>query len=224
MIWATGTPGRQRAPPESNRGDPPAMVGHQCPSVLGTVRPRAIATPHHRDHRRAHRGEGLPLAVHPLPGTSAHLRVPGVGAGVLRRRRHERRAAGAAARGLRAAQQPVPGGPFPQHADPRRLVRLSRRLRVLVPRGQPPAIEAQHVERHEGQGKSPPARPRRHVCPLLAQGKAVALPYRGVFRRKAQVSSGSFCSDMLAGTTSAPFRNNQVRLVPCTSRPNTTTE
>ena len=51
----------------------------------------------------------------------------------------------------------------------------------------------------------------------------VPLPYRGVFHRKALVSSGFLCSDMLAGTTPAPFRNNQARLVPCTNSPSTTT-
>jgi cytochrome o ubiquinol oxidase subunit 1 len=107
MSWATGVTGRQRAPPESNRGGPPAMVGHRRPAVLSTadlgqwrrLTTMIIAVP-----------TGVKvfqLAVYPLPRTVAHLRAPAVGAGVLRRRRHERRAAGASARGLRAAQQPV---------------------------------------------------------------------------------------------------------------------
>ena len=55
--------------------------------------------------------------------------------GHLRDRRHDRRAAGGAAGGLRAAQQPVPGCPFPQRHHRRRAVRRVRRLQLLVPEG-----------------------------------------------------------------------------------------
>ena len=55
--------------------------------------------------------------------------------GHLRDRRHDRRAAGGAAGGFRAAQQPVPGGAFPQRHHRRRAVRRVRRLHLLVPQG-----------------------------------------------------------------------------------------
>ena len=55
--------------------------------------------------------------------------------GDVRDRRHDRRAAGGAARGLRAAQQPVPGRALPQRHHRRRAVRRLRRLHLLVPEG-----------------------------------------------------------------------------------------
>ena len=53
----------------------------------------------------------------------------------LRHRRHDRRAAGRAAGGLRAAQQPVPGRALPQRHHRRRGVRHVRRHHLLVPQG-----------------------------------------------------------------------------------------
>jgi hypothetical protein len=55
--------------------------------------------------------------------------------GDLHHWRHDRRAAGGATRRLRGAQQPVPGGAFPQRHYRRRAVRRVRRLRLLVPQG-----------------------------------------------------------------------------------------
>ena len=64
--------------------------------------------------------------------------------GHLRDRRHDRRAAGGAAGGFRAPQQPVPGGALPQRHHRRRAVRRVRRLQLLVPEGVrlPPARRA----------------------------------------------------------------------------------
>ena len=94
----------------------------------------------HYDHddRRPHRGEDLQLAFHhvPRPRTIHHADVldPGIHHDLCHRR-HDRRAAGRAARRLRAPQQPVSDRPLPQHADPRRAVRLFRGLFLLVPEG-----------------------------------------------------------------------------------------
>ena len=90
------------------------------------------------DHRRADRREGVQLAAHHVSRPHHLPSVDAVDRGLhrhLRHRRHDGRAAGHAAGRLPDAQHDLPGRALPQHDHPRRAVRLSRRLHVLVPQG-----------------------------------------------------------------------------------------
>ena len=90
------------------------------------------------DHRGAHGREDLQLAVHdvrrPHPLHHADDVVDRLH-GDVHHRRADRRAGRGAARRFPAAQQPVPGRPFPQRHHRRRAVRRLRRLHLLVPEG-----------------------------------------------------------------------------------------
>ena len=92
----------------------------------------------HQHHRRRHRREDLQLDVHdvwrPHPLHDADAVVARLYRH-LHHRRHDRRAPCRAAGRLPAAQQPVPGGAFPQRHHCRRGVRRLCRDDVLVSEG-----------------------------------------------------------------------------------------
>ena len=105
---------------------------------------------HDHDHRGADRRESLQLAVHDVRRARSFHRAGAVVDrvhGDLRHRRHDRRADGRASRRFPAAQQPVPGRPFPQRHHRRRRVRRDGRLQLLVPQG-----VRLHARRTLGQG------------------------------------------------------------------------
>ena len=103
------------------------------------------------DHRGADRRQSLQLAVHDVRRARSFHRAGAVVDrlhGDLRHRRHDRRADGRASRRFPAAQQPVPGRPFPQRHHRRRRVRRDGRLQLLVPQG-----VRLHARRTLGQGR-----------------------------------------------------------------------